>query len=174
VVANVGTTVAWFPTDIPHNHEVNLVDKNSKTVFESGIIKFNTASKPLQLNDTGTFSFYEPTKNPRYPDFVLNGTITVVNQDSSSNTNSTSANGTSPDTIVTYMIPANELDKRVSEFKNRGFNVESTFSFKSLRGGGSEAGGDTQEYLVVLTSSGKGISEVTSALKEITASMPYT
>lgn len=174
VEANVGTSVVWFPVDIPHNHEVNVVDKNSKTVFESGIIKFNTASKPLQFNDTGTFSFYEPTKNPKYPDFVLNGTITVVNQGTSSNTNSTSANGTSPDTIVTYMIPANQLDKRISEFKSKGFGVDSTYNFKSLRGGGSEAGGDTQEYLVVLTSSGKSLDQETSALKEITATMPYT
>ncbi len=172
VVANVGTTIVWFPTDVPHNHQVSVADKNSKTVFDSGVIKFNTASKPLNLNDSGTFTFYEPTKNPKYPNFVLNGTIHVLNQQSSSNTSSSTGN--SPDTILTYMIPAKELDKRISEFKSKGFGVDSTYNFKSLRGGGSEAGGDTQEYLVVLRSSGKGLDEVTSALKEITATMPYT
>ncbi|HEX9318049.1 MAG TPA: hypothetical protein VF884_03855 [Nitrososphaeraceae archaeon] len=172
VVANVGTTIVWFPTDVPHNHQVSVADKNSKTVFDSGVIKFNTASRPLNLNDSGTFTFYEPTKNPKYPNFVLNGTIHVLNQQSSSNTNSSTGN--SPDTILTYMIPAKELDKRISEFKSKGFGVDSTYNFKSLRGGGSEAGGDTQEYLVVLRSSGKGLDEVTSALKEITATMPYT
>jgi len=171
-VVNVGTTVVWFPTDIPHNHQVTVDDKNSRNLYDSGIIKFNTASKPLNLNDTGTFLFHEATKNPKYPNFELNGTITVVNQESPTNTNSSS--GTNPDTIVTYMIPANQLDKRISEFKGKGFEVDSSYSFKSLRGGGSEAGGDTQEYLVVLTSSGKSIDEVTSALKEITATMPYT
>jgi hypothetical protein len=175
VVANVGTTIIWFPTDIPHNHQVSIVDKNSSIVFDSGVIKFNTASKPLKLNESDSkFVFYEKTKNPKYPDFVLNGTITVIDQKSASNTNSTSANGTSPDTIVTYMVPAKELDKRISEFKSKGFGVDSTYSFKSLRGGGSEAGGDTQEYLLVLTSTGKDIDSVISALKDVTATMPYT
>lgn len=175
VVANVGTTIIWFPTDIPHNHQVSVVDKNSNTIYDSGVIKFNTASKPLKLNESGSqYVFYEKTKNPKYPNFVLNGTISVIDQQSASNTNTTSANGLSPDTIVTYMVPSNELDKRISEFKSKGFGVDSTFSFKSLRGGGSEAGGDTQEYLVVLTSTGKDLGTVISALKDVTASMPYT
>lgn len=172
VIANVGTTIVWFPTDIPHDHQINVVDKNSNTVFESGVIKFNTASKPMKLNDSGTFTFYEPTKNPKYPDFVLNGTITLGNQQSSSNSNS--SNNAKPDTIVTYMLPANQLDKRISEFKSKGFGVDISYLFKSLRGGGSEAGDDTQEYLVVFTSSGKSLDEVTSVLKEITTTMPYT
>jgi hypothetical protein len=173
VVANTGTTLAWFDTDIPHNHQVSVVDKSSNIVFDSGIIKFNTASKPLKLNESsGTYIFYETTKNPKYPNFVLNGTITVTNQQQSpSDTNSTSSNA---DTLVAYMVPAKELDKRVLEFKNKGLGIDSTYSFKSLRGGGSEAGGDTQEYLLVLASSGKDLNDVISALQKVTTTMPYT
>lgn len=173
VVANTGTTIVWFNTDIPHNHQVSVVGKNSNTVFDSGIIKFNTASKPLKLNEgSATYIFYETTKNPKYPNFVLNGTITVTNQQQSpSNTNSTSANA---DTLVAYMVPAKELDKRVAEFKSKGIGIDSTYSFKSLRGGGSEAGGDTKEYVLVLVSSGKDLNDVISALHKVTSTMPYT
>jgi hypothetical protein len=96
----------------------------------------------------------------------------VTNQQQSpSNTNSTSANA---DTLVAYMVPAKELDKRVAEFKSEGIGIDSTYSFKSLRGGGSEAGGDTQEYLLVLASSGKDLNEEISALHKVTSTMPYT
>ena len=122
VQTSPGTTIVWFGTDIPHNHRVAVIDKNSKTIFDSGIIKFNTASKPLKLNESGSkFVFYEPTKNPKYPNFVLNGTITVVNSESSSNSSLVSRNSTNFDTVVTYMVPANEMHKRISEFKSLGF-----------------------------------------------------
>ena len=92
-------------------------------------------------------------------------------QQSPSNTNSTSANA---DTLVAYMVPAKELDKRVAEFKNKGFGIDSTYSFKSLRGGGSEAGGDSQEYVLVLASYGKDLNDVISGLHKVTSTMPYT
>lgn len=171
IVANVGTTLVWFPVDIPHTHQVSVINEDSRPVFDSGVIKFNKASKPLKLNETGKFDFREDTKNPKYPNFILNGTITIIDQKSPSIARSGITN---PDTIVTYMIPANQLNKRISEFKSMGFGVDSIYKFKSLRGGGSEAGGDTQEYLLVLTSSGKEINAVISALQGITKTMPYT
>lgn len=49
-VANVGTTIVWFPVDMPHNHQVSVTNENSKTIFDTGVIKFDTTSKPLGLN----------------------------------------------------------------------------------------------------------------------------
>ena len=43
----------------------------------------------------------------------------------------------------------------------------------SLRGGGSASGGDKQQVLLVLTSSGKNLNQVTSALAQVAATLPY-
>jgi hypothetical protein len=43
----------------------------------------------------------------------------------------------------------------------------------SLRGGGSASGGDKQQVLLVLTSSGKNLNQLTSALAQVAATLPY-
>jgi hypothetical protein len=43
----------------------------------------------------------------------------------------------------------------------------------SLRGGGSASIGDKQQVLLVLTTSGKNLNEVTSALGHVTATLTY-
>ena len=73
------------------------------------------------------------------------------------------------------MVPLNQQDKLISEFKSKGFGVDSTHAFRSVRGGtGGETCGDIQESLVILTSSGKSLNEVVSALQEIAPTMPCT
>ncbi len=57
--------------------------------------------------------------------------------------------------------------------KNQGFGIDNQYSFTSLRGGGSTPGGDKHQVLLVLTSSGKGLNEVVSALHKIAPTMPY-
>jgi hypothetical protein len=59
--------------------------------------------------------------------------------------------------------------------KDQGFGIDNQYTFKSLRGGGSAAGGDKQQVLLVLmTSSGKNLNEVVSALSKISPTMPYS
>ena len=71
------------------------------------------------------------------------------------------------DTIATLMVPANLLDKIVSELKGQGFGIDNQYPFTSLRGGGSTTGGDKNQVMLVLTSSGKNLNEVISALSNI-------
>ncbi|MGB6628580.1 MAG: hypothetical protein WBE61_10645 [Nitrososphaeraceae archaeon] len=95
----------------------------------------------------------------------MNGTLTVVNQplSTSFNNTTTTASSTSSsvaatitnatknvDIITTLMVPANLLDKAVSEIKGQGFGIDNQYPFKSLRGGGSSAGGDKNQILLVL------------------------
>jgi hypothetical protein len=51
--------------------------------FESGDFAYDTASKSITFNDTGTFSYFEKDVIEDDPNFVMNGTINVVNQPSS-------------------------------------------------------------------------------------------
>ncbi len=177
-IVNVGTTILWFNGDVGHLHKIALVDnKDQKNVlYDSGTFPNFAASKPVKLNSTGTFAFYEAHLDPKYPTFVLNGTLTVVNQASPvSSTNKTSlAAAANFDTIVPFMVPANQQDKLISQFKSLGLGVDSTYTFKSIRGGGSEGCGDKNESLLVLTSSGKTLDQVISALNQIAPTMPCT
>ncbi len=109
----------------------------------------------------------------------MNGTLRIVSQPLSTSFNTT-ANTSSPpaattknvDTITTLMVPANHLGRAASGLKSQGFGIDN-HSFTSLRGGGSTAGGDKQQVLLVLTSSGKSLNEVISALNKIAPTMPY-
>ena len=173
VVVNPGTTAVWFSNDVGHVHKITLVDKNSNaTTYDSGPFKSFQATKPVKLNNTGAFTFLESGMNPKYPDHVLNGTITVTKQPPLSSSSSTSNN---IDTVAAFMVPLNQQDKLISEFKSTGFGIDSTHVFNSVRrGGGGESCGDIQESLLILTSSGKSLNEVVSALQGLAPTMPCT
>jgi hypothetical protein len=113
----------------------------------------------------------------KYPDYILNGMITVANQpplSSSPPFSPSSSNSNNIDTIAAFMVPLNQQDRLISEFQSRGFGIDSTYALKSVRGDGTEGCGDTQESLLVLTSSGKNLNAVISALHDVAPTMPCT
>jgi plastocyanin len=188
-VVNVGTTVTWFNADAGHHHQIALVDNNSKnTVYESGVFDNFIASKPVKFNDTGAFAYSGPSFDKAVPNYKMNGTITVVNQPlttsfNTTSTTTTAANTTSPattaaskniDTVAAIIVPANLLDKVVSDLKGQGLGIDNQYPFKSIRGGGGTAGGDKNQVLLVLTSSGKDLNEVISVLHKVVPTMPYS
>jgi hypothetical protein len=75
--------------------------------------------------------------------------------------------------IIMLITPANIAEKTISDLKSKGFAIDSQYSFTSLRGGGSTPGGDKQQILLVLTSSGKSLNQVTSALSQVDSTLPY-
>jgi len=79
LVANVGTTIVWFSADVGHKHMVTLTNSNSKIVHEAAFFPSNEPSKPLVLNTTGDYSYFEKGVNKAVPSFVINGAISVVN-----------------------------------------------------------------------------------------------
>jgi plastocyanin len=181
-VVNVGTTITWFGGDVDHPHSISIVDNNTKNaIYDSGIFNNFNASKPITFNNTGTFTYSGPSFDKMVPNYKMNGTVTVVDQSLTTplNTTTTTAsssgapNNNNVDTIATLMVPANILDKVVSEAKGQGFGIDNQYPFASLRGGGSTPGGDKNQVLLVLTSSGKNLNEVVSALSNIAPTMPY-
>jgi plastocyanin len=180
-VVNVGTTVTWFSGDAGHQHSITIVDNNTKNVvFESGPFNNFAASKPITFNNTGTFVYSGPSFDKMVPNYKMNGTVTVVDQplttSFNSNTTASSPSGTANnvDSVATLMVPANIRDKIVSALQGQGFGIDNQYPFMSLRGGGSTTGGDKNQVLLVLTSSGKNLNEVISALSNIVPTMPYT
>jgi hypothetical protein len=187
VVVNVGTTVTWFNADVGHPHSITLIDNSSRNVvYNSGEFEEFTASKPVMLNDSAALSYSGPSFDNMFPDYVMNGTLTVLKQPFSTtlnntattantfNASSTVSSENNIDTVTTLMVPANLVGEISSELQGQGFGIDNQYSFKSLRGGGSAAGDDELQVLLVLTSSGKDLNEVTSALSEVVPAMPYS
>jgi hypothetical protein len=50
-----GTNIIWFNGDVGHDHKVTMVDSNSIEVF-SDEFDFNTSTRPLSLNETGSLT----------------------------------------------------------------------------------------------------------------------
>jgi plastocyanin len=192
-VVNVGTIVTWLNADAGHRHSISLVDNNTKNVvFNSGRFDNFNASKPFTFNNVGIFAYSGPSYDRAFPNYKMNGTVTVVNQPLSVNFNTTSAaaatagaassvssaGGGGPsnnniDTITTLMVPSKLLDKTIADLKSQGFTIDNQYPFTSLRGGRSAAGGDKQQVLLVLTSSGKNLNQVISALANVASTLPY-
>jgi hypothetical protein len=103
----------------------------------------------------------------------FNTTDTVTNKSNSSLAAGTNNNNNNPDTVTTLMVPSRLLGKTISDLKSQGFTVDNQYPFMSLRGGGSQSGGEKQQVLLVLTSSGKKLNQVTSALAQVAATLPY-
>jgi plastocyanin len=181
-IVNVGTTVTWLNADAGHRHSITLADNNTKsTVFNSGRFDNFNASKPFTFNNVGAFAYSGPSYDRAVPNYKMNGTITVVNQPLAANFNTTNATASATevgrssnaDTIVTLMVPSKLLARTISDLKNQGFTIDNQYPFTSIRGGGSATGGDKQQVLLVLTSSGKSLNQVTSALAQVASTLPY-
>ncbi len=170
-VVDPGTTIVWFSADVNHNHVINLNDQNNASIFKSGNYIFNTSTKPVRFNNTGTFSYSDPinaqSTEAGVKGFVMTGTVKVVNQPSASSLASTTTNSSKIDTVGAYMVPARTVDQYVSEFKSHGFGIDSMQQFKALRNGSGNV-------LLVWTSAGMDLNKVLAALKQITPTLPYT
>jgi plastocyanin len=177
-IVNTGTTVTWFNADAGHKHQLTLLDNKSGTVvYESGLFDNFAASKPFRPNNTGTFAYSGPSGDKAVPNYKMNGTLAVINQPNSNSFNSTSSTAATPnniDTISTIIVPAKLLNKVSTDLKGQGLGIDNQYQFKSLRGGGGTTGGDKNQVMLVLTSSGKSLNEVISALNKVIPTLGYS
>src|SRR5918995_1247736 len=115
-----GTAIVWFNGDVDHDHKIILTRQDSisdgsssNLYFDSGTFAYNTATQPVVMDDTGSFYYSETDVNSDDPDFVMNGTINVVDQPNSiSNAPTSDAAGltdTNLDTTGTLMVPTDDL-----------------------------------------------------------------
>lgn len=177
-IVNTGTTVTWFNADAGHKHQITLLNNKTQTiVYESGLFDNFAASKPIKFNNTGAFAYSGPSNDKAVPNYKMNGTLTVINQplsNSFNTTSSTPATSNNIDTVSTIIVPAKILDKISSDLRNQGFGIDNQYPFKSLRGGGGTTGGDKNQAMLVLTSSGKSLNQVISALNKVVPTMGYS
>jgi plastocyanin len=171
-----GTTVVWFNGDADHDHKVTLTGQDSNLnnmIFDSDVFAFNTASQPVVVNDTGSLGYYETDVNNEDTDFVMNGTINVVDQSAASTittSNSTGQSSANIDTVGTLMVPTEDLTTYTSDLENGGLSVLSTHGFNDIRG-------EDPETLIIWGTSSSGtnsLENVVSQLEGITSTLPYS
>jgi len=167
---NRGTMVVWFNGDVDHDHKITLTNGANleNTIFDSSTFAYDESSEPIVLNDTGTFNYYQTDVNNEDEDYVMNGTITVVDEQSLDGNNNvnTGVQGNA-DTAGVLMVPASDVDTYTQELKNNGFAVDGTQNFNDIRAG-------DEQILLVWTTSGIDLENVISTLQRITQTLPYS
>jgi plastocyanin len=178
-IVSPGTMITWFNGDVDHDRRITLADESNQNnvLYDSGTFAFNEVSDTIVVNDTGTFNYYETDVNNEDEDFVMNGTITAVNQQNSnanlpnmSTATAPSSNSTGTlgedDTAGTLMVPTADSDMYIQDLTSKGFTLDSTYNFNDIRSG-------DEQTLLVWTTSGKNLNEIIPALQEITPQLPY-
>ena len=175
VTVPTGTNIIWFNGDADHDHKITLTGQGSNSnnlVFDSDVFAFNTASQPVVMNDTGSFGYYETDVNNEDTDYVMNGTINVVDQSmpqTITTGNSIDQPSANIDTVGTLMVPTEDLTTYTSDLENGGISVLSTHNFNDIRGG------DPQTLITWGTSSSTNSFEsIISTLEGITPTLPYS
>jgi plastocyanin len=167
LIVDPGTNVVWFNGDVDHDHRITMTDENSNPYFESEEFTFNTLSKGLVMNDTGKFNYSEEDVNQDDPDFVMEGSIDVLGTEISKSSTVNGNTTSNYDTVALLMVPAEDIQKHVSELQTLGLNLVSTHEFEDLRGG-------EQQALLVLGSRDKSLGDIESALADISSKLPYS
>ena len=170
LVVGPQTNIIWFSGDVGHTRKVTLTDDNSKEIFDS-TLKFNSASEPLSINQSGKFTYHEQNVNTQDPDFVMEGTITIASSDSPSNI-SNNVNDTQPniDTMAVLMVPTEDIKEHSEIIDENNVNILDQYTFKDLRETGT--GGKNQTLLVL--GSNDSPDETIAVLKKITSTLPYS
>ena len=173
-----GTVIIWFNGDVDHDHKITLVGQGSNLnnmIFDSDsdVFAYNTASQPVVMNNTGSFDYYQADVNNEDTDFVMNGTINVVDKSDTPNIttgSSTDQPSAKIDTVGTLMVPTGDLPTYTSDLENGGFSILSTYNFNDIRAG------DPQTLIIWGTSSSgtNSLEDIVSQLEQITPTLPYS
>ena len=125
-------------------------------------------SRPVVMNNTGSFGYYQADVNNEDTDFVMNGTINVVDQPNTPTKTTTTDNMADIDTIGTLMFTTEDL--ATSDLENGGISVLSTHNFNDIRNG------DPQTLITWGTSSSStnSLENIVSQLAAVTTILPYS
>lgn len=166
-IINKGTNVIWFSGDVSHEHRIIINDDES--LFDSGEIPESSASNPMIFSTIGNFNYYSPDIDQEavQKGFVMRGDVRVIDQPDSLNTTNSSV-----ESVGVFMVPTKEIDDYVNNFKDSGFSVDSTYSFKDLRGIARDT--NSEQTLIVWTAGPELTTDmIISALSDITSTLPY-
>jgi hypothetical protein len=156
---------------IGHDHNIIVREANS-TIFETGQFPEFGVTRPITFNNSGTFDYADTVDYEE--GFRMTGKITVLddNGQRSNVAARTTTNNTAADTVGVLMVPAEDSQDIAQTLITAGFGIDSVTTFQDLRTAQEEDGGD-QQALLVWTTSGKTMNEITPTLQQISDELPY-
>jgi plastocyanin len=184
---NVGTTIVFFNADVGHDHrEVIVNGLTGSRVFDTRIFSYDddkddklpNSSHNYTFNEIGDFSYYDTVFGKK----IMNGTIEVgsnppLTQAATMNNNNAD-NNNNPltsyypqydfDTIGTFVVPTEMLNKYTRSFENQGLQIYDIHNFRNLMDKD-----DAEQSLIVWTSNGHTLESVIEKLQKITPTLPY-
>lgn len=168
-IINKGTNVIWFSGDVSHEHRIII--NNDESLFDSGVLPEYSASNPMVFDTVGTFGYSSPDIDQKavQKGFVMKGDVKVIDQANKLNTNP-SAN---VESVGVFMVPTKDIDDYTKDFTDKGFSIESTYSFKDLRGLARGDTGSEQTLLIWTAGSSMTTDMIISALQDIGSNLPY-
>ena len=184
---NVGTTIVFFNADVGHDHrEVIVNGLTGSRVFDTRIFsyyddeddKIPNSSRNYTFNEIGDFSYYDTVFGKK----IMNGTIEVVSNppltQAATMKNNNADNNNNPltsyypqydfDTIGTFVVPTEMLNKYTRSFENQGLQIYDIHNFRNLMDKD-----DAEQSLIVWTSNGHTLESVIEKLQKITPTLPY-
>jgi plastocyanin len=181
---NVGTTIVFFNADVGHDHrEVIVNGLAGSRVFDTRIFSYDdeddklpNSSHTYTFNEIGDFSYYDTVFGKK----IMNGTIEVVSnpltQAATVNNNNADNNNSLTsyypqydfDTIGTFVVPTEMLNKYTRSFENQGLQIYDIHNFRNLMDKD-----DAEQSLIVWTSNGHTLESVIEKLQKITPTLPY-
>jgi hypothetical protein len=201
-IINKGTQVIWFSGDVSHEHSIilneSLFDSGTLPEFTaSNPMVFNTVGdfgymspdidqeavqkgfvmkgdikvvdQPNVLNSNANNTVIgSSTSAPITP----SNEETQTQATNTPSTTLTTASDTNIETVGVFMVPTKDIDEYVQDFRNNGFSVDSTYSFKDLRGLARDTGSE-QTLLVWTAGPSMTVDTAISALKDIGEKLPY-
>lgn len=168
VTVNKGTNVIWFSGDVSHEHRIII--NNDESLFDSGNLPEYSASNPMVFNTIGDYNYYSPdvSQEAKQKGFVMTGDVKVIDQPNKLNTNSSE----SPESVGVFMVPTKDIDDYTTDFTDKGFSIDSTYTFKDVRGLARDTG--SEQTLIVWTAGPNMTTDaIISALADIGSNLPY-
>jgi plastocyanin len=170
ITINKGTSITWFNGDADHDHIVKFQTPNSANLESTDEFPF-TEFATVTFNQTGKYSYFEDEVNENDPDFVMRGTVNVV--DISATTKINNVNMPTPtNTMGILMVPSKDAQTISSTLKDNAISNLGDYTFTDLRGG-QEGTGPTQTITIWGTEN-DNINQVMSSIKGVTEELPYS
>ncbi len=170
ITINKGTSISWFNGDVGHKHVINFQTPNPENIGSTN--KFSSLEYTTVIfNQTGKYSYFEDNVNNDDKNFVMKGTINVV--DSNKQTQINNNNAPRPiNTMGILMVPSKDAQSISSTLKGNGISTLDDYTFTDLRGG-QKGTGPTQTILVWGTDN-DNIDQAISPIIDITKGLPYS
>jgi plastocyanin len=169
VVASPGTRIIWYNGDVGHEHNIVVRDASSNNqILQTGEFPELETSRSVSLNNTGNYQYADTVDYEG--GFIMTGNIKIVDQVNNVATTTTTSAGF--DTVGALMVPLEDTQSIIASLRSAGFEINSMTSFQDLRSSEDLDGGD-QQTLIVWTSNGMEMSQITSTLQQISQDLPY-